>query len=94
MSSVSCASNVKGKTFKHETFDLTISFITKSDFVIKEAGVEVHKGTYKVAKKVITCKYTVQNPVTGASVSVESKFDVINAKKIKDVITGAIWNKV
>ena len=65
MSSVSCASNVKGKTFKHEKEDMTISFTTKSDFVFKVKGVETTKGTYKVAKKVITCKFTLKHPQTG-----------------------------
>ena len=93
MSSISCASNVKGKTFKHEKEDMTISFTTKSDFVFKAEGVETAKGTYKVAKKVITCKFTFKHPQTGEIISEESKFDIINAKKIKDE-DGDIWNKV
>ena len=94
MSSISCASNVKGKTFKKEQVGLntTIHFTTKSDFTLNEGDVEF-KGTYKVAKKVITCTMTVKDPQTGATQSFEIKFDIINAKKLKDS-AGGIWNKV
>ena len=93
MSSVSCASNVKGKTFKHESKDITITFTTKSDFAVKAAGVEVFKGTYEVAKKKITCKWTLKEPNTGLSLSYEGTYKIINAKTLEDE-AGAKWTKV
>ena len=94
MSSVSCASNVKGKTFKHESRGITITFTTKSDCSLKDDEGYVVKGTYKVAKKVITCTMTSKDSQTGATGSFEMKFDIVNAKKIKFQTDGSIWNKV
>jgi len=89
MSSVSCASNVKGKMYKHESEDATISFTTKSDciYTYKIDGI---KGTYKVEKKKITCAF--KNP-DNPNETITIKFDIVNAKKLKGE-DGKFWNKV
>ena len=84
MSSVSCASSVKGKTYKHESEDVTVSFITKSDFKFKHGKDEI-KGTYRVEKKEIFIKIGEQKE--------EKAFTIISASKLKDT-EGKIWNKI
>ena len=89
LSSISCA-QVKGKTFKHEAGDATISFTTKSDFTFKFGAIEV-KGTYTVKKKIITVEYKVEE--AGVSVTMKEKFEILDKDTLKGA-DGKKWKKV
>lgn len=92
MSSISCAFNVGGKTFEHESKHAQISFTNGSDFVLKVAGREVEKGEYIITKMNITCKWTGNQPA-GRTQPGEFKFEIINLRTLKDE-NGARWKKV
>ena len=89
LSSISCA-QVKGKTFKHESMNATISFTTKSDFTLKVEGVEL-KGTYTVKKKIITIEYKIEEE--GVSVTMKEKFEILDKDTLKGA-DGKKWKKV
>ena len=89
LSSISCA-QVKGKTFKHESKDATISFTTKSDFTLKVEAIEV-KGTYTVKKKIITVEYKVEE--AGVSVTMKGQFEILDKNTLKGP-DGKKWKKV